>query len=145
VRFALGEPNEVRHYRLAGIKLDQLVFRHAGDPEVSVFFVADRAVAKTKGLEIPPGIFQLRLPLLPDQNSAQAFRFAQLGMPVTHIAPLYGGEKLHVDYTLNGHSAAHVIYAARGSHELTSATFVEGVLTEIEDLGTLPDSVFQAG
>jgi hypothetical protein len=145
VRFALGEPNEVRHYRLAGIKLDQLVFRHAGDPEVSFFFVAGRVVAKTTGREIPPGIFRLVLPLPPDQKSGRAFPFAQLGMPVVCVSPLYGGEKLHVDYKLNGHSAAHVIYTARGGHELTSATLVEGILTEIEDLGTVPDSVFQSG
>jgi hypothetical protein len=145
VRFALGAPNEVRQHRLSGIKLEQLIFRHAGDPDVSVFIVADRVIAKTIGREIPSGIFRLVLPLPPDQKSGRVFRFAQLGMPATCVSPLYGREKLHVDYTLNGRSAAHVIYAARGGHELTSVTFVEGVLTEIEDLGALPESVFQAG
>ena len=145
VQRALGAPIDVIHQTFFGIKLDQLVFQHSGEPEVSVFFVADRVVAKSVGRSIPPEIFQVDLPSPPDLASGEPIKFPQVGMAASDVEALLGPEKFHVDYTFNGRSACRAIYATRARNSFTSVTFVDGVLTETEDLGRLPDEVFQAG
>ena|GEM_PF-6721776 len=145
VQRALGAPINVSRHTFFGIKLDQLIFQHSGEPEVSVFFVADRVIAKSVGRTIPPGIFQLDLPSPPDLARADPIRFAQIGMTASDVRPLYGEERLHVDYTFNGHAVWRAMYETRGKDSFTDVTFVDGVLTEIEDLGRLPAEVFQGG
>ena len=145
VQRALGAPIDVSHHTFYAIKLDQLVFQQSGEPEVSVFFVANRVVAKSVGRSIPPEIFQVDLPSPPDLARREAIKFAQVGMTAHDVKALNGPEKFHVDYTFNGRSVWRAIYETRARNYFTSATFVDGVLTEIEDLGRLPDEVFQAG
>jgi hypothetical protein len=144
VRRALGEPSEIRHHAFFGIKFDQLVYRRSGEGEASVFFVADRVVAKTAGQAIPTGIFRIDLPSPPpaDENPV---RGPQVGMVEGDIRALYGAEKFHVDYAINGQPASHAIVETRAAGSFTRFTFVDGVLTEFEDLGRLPAEMFQGG
>ena len=143
VQRALGAPINVSHYTFFDIKLDQLIFQHSGEPEVSIFFVADRVIAKSVGRSMPPGIFQVNLPSPPELPNAEPIQIAQVGMAASDVKPLYGLEKFHVDYTFNGRSVWRGVYETRAKDSFTSATFVDGVLTEIEDLGPLSDEAFQ--
>ena len=140
----LGTPVDVRHYMFFGIKLDQLVFQRSGQPEVSVFFVADRVVAKTLGRGIPPDVFHVNLPSSAESVSEDEIPFAQAGMTTGDVQALYGAVKLRVDYTFNGRPASHVIHETRDGHSFASFTFVDGIVTEFEDIGHLPeDEIFQ--
>src|SRR5215475_2332336 len=60
----LGTPYDVRNHAFFDIKVDQLTFRRADEPDVSLFFVADRLVAKRVGQGIPINLFQVNLPSL---------------------------------------------------------------------------------
>ena len=67
-----------------------------------------------------------------------------LGMVAGDIANLYGPVKYRVDYVVNGQSASRVVFELRGKGTFAGVTFVDGVVTELEDLGRLPDDpVFQ--
>src|SRR5262249_36315875 len=140
----LGSAIDVRHHMFFGIKLDQLVFQRSGQPEVSVFFVADHVVAKALGRGIPPDVFHVDLPSSAESVNEDEMQFAQAGMTTSDILALYGAVKLRVDYTFNGQPASHVIYETRDGHSFTSFTFVDGIVTEFEDIGRLPeDEIFQ--
>jgi hypothetical protein len=143
--WTLGAPSEVRHHTFIGIQLDQLIYQRAGEPEVSIFFVGSRVIARGTGRNIPPRIFQVDLPLPPDLEGAKRIQFAHLGMKESDVRALYGAGKLRVDYLFNGTSASHNIVGARAGNSYAKLTFVEGTLTEIEDLGTLSNAIFQAG
>jgi hypothetical protein len=53
VRRVLGSPSDRRRHTLFGIEVDQLIFRLPGEPDVSLFFVSDRLVAKRLGARNP--------------------------------------------------------------------------------------------
>jgi hypothetical protein len=142
VRRALGEPNAVRHYTFFDFKLDQLVFRHPGEGEVSVFLVADRVVAKAAGQDIPAGIFHIALPA-PQPADKASTQGPQVGMGESKVAPFYGAVKFRVDYVFNGQPALRTIVETHAAGSFASLTFVDGILTEFEDLGRLPEEVFR--
>jgi hypothetical protein len=141
----LGTPSDVRQHTLFGITLDQRIFRRSGEPEVSLFFVGDRLVAKTVGQHIPIDIFRVVLPSPPDDTDEEPVDGAvQVGMSVSDVKAFYGLAKLSVDYMFNGRAAEHAIYQRRSGESFISFTFVEGILTEFTDIGRLPeDEIFQ--
>jgi hypothetical protein len=141
VRRSLGDPSDIRHYAFFGIKLDQWVYAGSVEPEVSLFFAADRVIAKTLGRRIPRDIFQVRLPGPPLQprNLTEGPR---VGMAIDDVQALYGEMKLHVGYVFNGQRASRVIFETRTQGSFTAVTFVDGRLIEFEDLGRLPDAGF---
>ncbi|MDI4236015.1 hypothetical protein OZ411_24700 [Bradyrhizobium sp. Arg237L] len=143
VRRSFGEPSRICHYTFFGIKLDQWVYDILGEPEVSVFFAADRVIAKTLGRHIPQDIFQVRLPAVPQPRDS--FEGPRAGMAIADVQALYGETKLHVDYVFNSQPASRVIVEIRAKGSFAAFTFVDDRLVEFEDLGRLPDEVFQAG
>src|SRR5262245_40555165 len=56
VQRALGAPKCHRRLERFGVELDQIVFQRADGPEVSVFLVDDRVIARTLGRGVPPNI-----------------------------------------------------------------------------------------
>ena len=142
VRRGLGEASDVRHHTFFGIKVDQLVFRHSGEGEVSVFLVADRVVAKAAGQDIPAGIFHVALPA-PQPADKGSTQGPQVGMSESEVAPLYGAIKFRVDYVFNGQPASRTIVETHAASSFASLIFVDGILTEFEDLGRLPEEVFR--
>jgi hypothetical protein len=143
VRRALGDPAEIRQHLFFGIKLGQWVFRRRGQPDVSVFFVDDRVVARALGTSIPSDIFRVALPLPPDPTSEEPLQTPQAGMSESEVKALYGAVKLRVDYSFNRRSASRTIYETHAGGSFVSFTFVNGIVTQFEDLGRLPDDVFE--
>lgn len=145
VRYLLGTPSDVRTYTFFSIKLDELIFRRPSEPDVSVFFVADRVVAEQVRGDIPVDIFRVALPSPPDTTSEEDDEgFILLGMKVSDVKSRYGAMYLDVNYTFNGQPAEHAIYETHSGGSFTEFTFVGGVLTEFADLGRLPtDPLFQ--
>jgi len=142
----LGKPNDVRHYAFFDIKVDQLIFRRAGEPDVSLFFVADRLVAKRVGQDIPIDIFRVNLPSPPGAAGDDPVEgFVQLGMNASDVKTLYGAARLEVAYKFNGQAAQHAIYQTQSEGSFVSLTFVDDVVTEFSDIGRLPDDDIFAG
>jgi hypothetical protein len=138
----LGTPSDVRHHALFGMTLDQMIFRRSGDPDVSIFFVADRLVAKRVGPGLPADIFRVVLPSPPDATFADAPGLApQVGMRASDVkTTLSGVAQVDVEYRFNGQPVEHGIYQTRPGGSFVSLTFVDGVLTAFEDIGRLPDN-----
>lgn len=145
VRYLLGTPSDVRTYTFFGIKLDELIFRRPSEPDVSVFFVADRVVSEQVGADVPVDVFRVVLPSSLDTTSEEEDEgFVLVGMKASDVKARYGAMYLDVNYTFNGQPAEHAIYETHSGRSFTELTFVGGVLTEFADLGRLPtDSIFQ--
>jgi hypothetical protein len=95
----LGTPSDIRRHTFFGIEMDQLIFRPAGEPEVSLFFVSDRLIAKRAGQDIPRDIFRVTLPSPPE---AMIEGPVQIGMTASNVQALYGLPRLHVPYRSTG-------------------------------------------
>src|SRR6516225_3389933 len=144
VRRVLGEPADVVHHTFFGINVDQWVFARAGEADVSVFFRDSRVVARGVGRDVPANLFRVDLPSPPEPGREGPMSTPRLGMVAGDIAKLYGPVKYRVDYIVNGQSASRVVFEPRGKGTFASVTFVDGVATQLEDLGRLPDDpVFQ--
>ena len=144
VRIVLGEPAEVRHHTPFGINVDQWVFARTGQPDLSLFFRSGRVIARAAGREVPSDLFRLELPSPPDAERETPISRARAGMTVTGIEELYGNPLYSVDYIFNGQRALHRVYRVREKGTFVGFTFVDGVLTDLEDLGTtLDDPTFQ--
>ena len=142
----LGKPNDTRHHAFFDIKVDQLIFRRADEPEVSLFFVTDRLVAKKVGQDIPVDIFRVNLPLPPDATGEDPEEeFVRIGMKASDVKALYGAARLEVGYEFNGGPAEHAIYQTQPGGSFVSLTFVDDVVTEFSDIGRLPDEDIFAG
>ncbi|MGY8664214.1 NAD(P)/FAD-dependent oxidoreductase [Bradyrhizobium sp. UFLA05-109] len=139
VRRALGEPADVLHHTFFGVNVDQWVFTRAGEADVSVFFRDSRVVARAVGRDIPEGLFRADLPSEPNAESEGPMPTPRLGMTASEIAELYGPVKFRVDYVVNGQPASRVVFEPRGTGTFAGVTFVDGVATELEDLGRLLD------
>jgi hypothetical protein len=106
VRHLLGTPSDVRTYAFFSIKLDQLIFRHPSEPDVSVFFVADRVVAEQAGGDVPVDIFRVLLPSPRDATSEEEDEgFVLVGMNASDVKARYGAMFLDVNYTFNDQPA----------------------------------------
>jgi putative flavoprotein involved in K+ transport len=137
-RRMLGEPAEVLHHTFDGIDVDQWVYSHAGEACVSLYFRADRVIARAIGRDVPADLLQVDLPLPPKARS-KGPPTARVGMTEGDVKALYGAVKFRVDYVFNGQSASRVVFEPRGNGTFAGVTFVDGVVTGFEDLGLLPD------
>ena len=60
------------------------------------------------------------------------------------IGELYGAPRFRVDYVRNGEQASREVYESRSDETFVAFTFVDGVLTEFENIGRMPsDASFQ--
>ena len=142
----LGKPYDARHYAFFDVKVDQQIFRRAGEPDVSFFFVADRLIAKRVGQDIPVDIFQVNLPSSPDATGEDPVEESvRVGMKAGDVTALYGAARLKVAYRFNGQAAEHAIYETRPGGPFVSLTLVDGIVTEFSDIGRLPDDDVFAG
>ena len=62
-----------------------------------------------------------------------------MGLTTTDIEELYGSPEYRVDYVFNGQPSSHAVYKVSETGTFTALTFVDGVVTELEDLGRMPD------
>jgi hypothetical protein len=138
VRRALSEPAAVLHHTFFGIGVDQWIYASAGD-DVSVFFRDDRVIAKAVGRQAPADLFQVDLPSPPQAESEDPMREPRVGMTAHDVSDLALSLSFRVDYVLNGQPASREVYERRSNETLVAFTFVDGVMTEFEDLGVLPD------
>jgi hypothetical protein len=138
VRRALGEPAAVFHHAFFGIGVDQWIYASAAD-DVSVFFRDDRVIAKAVGRLVPADLFQVGLPSPPQAESEDPMQEPRVGMTAHEVRDLVGALSFRVDYVLNGQSASREVYEGRGNGTFVAFTFVDGVMTEFEDLGRMPD------
>jgi putative flavoprotein involved in K+ transport len=139
VRRALGEPAAVLHHTFFGIAVDQWIYTRARDGDVSVFFRDDRVIAKAVGRQAPADLFQVNLPSPPQAKSEDPMREPRVGMTPHDVSELAGSLGFRFDYVLNGQPASREVYERRSNETLVAFTFVDGVMTEFEDLGVLPD------
>jgi hypothetical protein len=141
----LGNPSESRHHTYFGIKVDQLIFRRPGDPEISMFFVENHLVDKALGQGVPSDIFRVVLPSPSDTTAEDSDeRSIGIGNTASSVKALYGAARLDVEYRLNGQPAEHAIYEMQPGGSFVDVTFVDGVVTEFADIGRLPDDpIFQ--
>ena len=142
VRRVLGMPIEIHHHNLFGIDVDQWVFVHTGQADLSVFFRAGRVIARAIGREVPNDLFRVELPAPPKTEGRMLT--PRLGMTTTDIEAIYGAPYYRVDYGFNGQPSLHAVYKISQEPTFAALTFVDGVVTELKDLGRLPDDpVFQ--
>ena len=138
VRRALGEPAAVFHHSFFGIDVDQWIYASAGD-DASVFFRDGRVIAKAVGRHLPADLFQVSLPSPPQAESENPMREPRVGMTTHDVRGLAGALSFRVDYVLNGQPASREVYESRKNETFVAFTFVDGVMTEFEDLGRMPD------
>ena len=139
VRHVLGEPIEIHHHNLFDINVDQWVFVRAGQADLSVFFRAGRVIARAIGREVPNDLFRVELPSPPNAEGEGRMLAPRLGMTTTDVEALYGAPRYRVDHVFNGQPSSHAVYEVSERRTFTALTFVEGVVTELEDLGRMPD------
>jgi hypothetical protein len=143
VRRALGEPAAVIHHTFSGIEVDQWIFSRTGASDVSVFFRDDRVIAKSVGRDVPADLFRVNLPLPPQAESEGPMREPRVGMTERDIRELYGAPRFRVEYVRNGEQASREVYES--NETLVAFTFVDGVLTEFENIGRMPDDAYFRG
>jgi hypothetical protein len=67
-----------------------------------------------------------------------------VGMTAHDVRELTGALKFRVDYVRNGQPASREVYESRSDETFVAFTFVNGVMTEFENLGRMPnDASFQ--
>jgi hypothetical protein len=139
VRRALGEPAVVLRHQFFGIEVDQWIYSRASDGDVSVFFRADRVIAKAAGRGVPLDLFRVDLPSPPLPESEGSTREPRVGMTARDVRELAGPAKFRVDYVRNGQPASREIYESRSSETLVAFNFVDGIMTEFENMGRIGD------
>jgi hypothetical protein len=133
VRRAVGEPVAVLHHTFFGIEVDQWIYSRAGEADASVFFRADRVIARSVGREIPASLFRVDLPSPPQAESEGPMPKPLLGLTAHDIEETYGAPRFRVEYVRNGQRASRVVYETQGP--FVAFTFVDGVMTEFETFG----------
>ncbi|WP_157450371.1 hypothetical protein [Bradyrhizobium sp. ARR65] len=144
VRRALGEPSAVLHHKFFDVEVDQWVYARVGEGEASVFFRADRVIARAVGRGVPADLFRVELPSPPDAEGEAPPLAPRVGMTESNVKELYGAPLYRVDYVFNGQAASHAVYQTGKQGTFTGFTVVDSVVTELEDLGRMPtDPSFQ--
>jgi uncharacterized membrane protein YagU involved in acid resistance len=139
VQRALGEPAAVRRLTFLGIEVAQWIYSRAGDGEVSVFFRADRVIAKAAGRDVPADLFGVDLPLPPRADSEDPISEPRVGMTAHDIEERYGTAKVRIDYVSNGKLASREIHKSHSNGTFISFTFVDGIVIAFENLGRMGD------
>src|SRR5262245_4121553 len=68
---ALGTAKGELRHRFFNMTLDQLIFERPGQPDVSVYLIDDRVVAKKVGRALPADILRVFLPSLNDETAEE--------------------------------------------------------------------------
>ena len=142
VRRALGEPAAVFRHSFFGIEIDQWIYSRADHRDASVFFRDDRVIAMTVGRDVPAALFQVALPSPPQGESEgpiRELREPRVGMPAHDVREFNNAPRFRVDYVRNGQPASREVYESRSNETFVAFTFVDGVMTEFENLGWMPD------
>src|SRR5262249_53710283 len=121
---------ELRHH-FFNVALDQLIFERRGQPEVSVYLMDDRVVAKKAGRTVPDDILRVVLPSLRDETAEEENeQFVRIGMTAGQVRALYGAPKVLVNSTFKGQPVEHAVFETRAGKSFGRFTFIGGVLTE---------------
>ena len=129
----------MRHHTFFGINVKQWVFERAGEADVSVLLRDGRVVARIAGRDVPQDLFRVDLPSQAGPESEGPLLSPHVGMMASDIAKLCGRVKFRVDYVVNGQGASRVVFEPRSKGTFVGVTFVDGIATELENLGRLPD------
>jgi len=126
---ALGTAKGELRHRFFNMTLDQLIFERPGQPDVSVYLIDDRVVAKNVGRALPADILRVFLPSLNDETAEEENEQpVRIGMTSTQVRALYGAPKILVKSTFKG--AEYAVFETRAVKSFARFTFIGGVLTE---------------
>src|SRR5215472_5343908 len=121
---------EVRHY-FFNVALDQLIFERPGQPEVSVYLLDDRVIAKKVGRALPDDILRVVLPSPRDETAEdESEHVVRVGMTAAQVRALYGAPQFVVNSTFKGQPAEYAVFETRAAKSFGRFTFIGGVLTE---------------
>lgn len=121
---------ELRHH-FFNVALDQLIFERPGQPDVSVYLMDDRVIAKKVGRAVPDDILRVVLPSLHDQTAEEVNeQLVRIGMTATQVRALYGAPKVLVNSTFKGQPVEYAIFETKAAKSFGRFTFIGGVLTE---------------
>jgi len=121
---------ELRHH-FFNVELDQLIFERPGQPDVSVYLIDDRVVAKNVGRALPADILRVFLPSLNDETAEEENeQFVRIGMTAIQVRALYGAPKVLVNATFKGQPVEYAVFETSAAKSFGRFTFIGGVLTE---------------
>jgi hypothetical protein len=127
----LGVPTDDQLHDSFGMKLEHLIFARPGQPDVSVYFMDDRVVAKKVGRAVPDDILRVVLPSPHDETGEEANeQLVRIGMTATQVRALYGAPKVLVNSTFKGQPVEYAIFETKAAKSFGRFTFIGGVLTE---------------
>src|SRR5215831_2610726 len=121
---------ELRHH-FFNVALDQLIFECPGQPDVSLYLMDDRVVAKKVGRALPVDILCVVLPSLNNETAEEEDEhFVRIGMTAAQVRALYGAPKVLVNSTFKGQPVEYAVFETRAAKSFGRFTFIGGVLTE---------------
>ena len=127
----VGTAKEELRHQFFNVELDQLIFERPGQPDVSVYLIDDRVVAKNVGRALPADILRVVLPSLRDKTAEnENEQPVRIGMTATQVRALYGAPKILVKSTFKGQPAEYAVFETRAVKSFGRFTFIGGVLTE---------------
>ena len=127
----LGAAKGELHHHFFNVALDQLIFERPGQPDVSVYLMDDRVVAKKVGSALPVDILRVVLPSLHDETAKEENeQFVRIGMTAAQVRALYGAPKVLVNSTFKGQPVEYAVFETRAAKSFGHFTFIGGVLTE---------------
>jgi len=75
----------VIHHTFFGIEVDQWISARAEDGDASIFFRADRVIARSVSRDVPADLFRVNLPTPPQAGSEGSMREPRVGMTERNI------------------------------------------------------------
>jgi hypothetical protein len=139
ITIAYGEPRRDQTRRHCG---DNSACRRRRN-SLSRLEVKMKRTFATIGREVPNDLFRVELPSQP--NAEGRVHAPRLGMTTTDVEEVYGAPHNRVDYVFNGQPSLHEVYKVSETGRFVALTFVDGVATELEDLGRMPDDLSLQG
>jgi len=128
---ALGTAKDELRHRFFNVALDQLIFMRPGQPEVSVYLLDDRVIAKKVGRALPNDILRVVLPSPRDETAEdESEHVVRVGMTAAQVRALYGAPQFAVNSTFKGQPAEYAVFETEAAKCFGHFTFIGGVLTE---------------
>src|SRR5215471_2703913 len=128
---ALGPAKGKLRHRFSNVTLDQLIFVRPGQPEVSVYLLDDRVIAKKVGRALPDDILRVVLPSPRDELAEdESEHIVRVGMTAAQVRALYGPPQFAVNSTFKGQPAEYAVFEIGAAKSFGRFTFIGGVLTE---------------
>ena len=116
---------------ICAITSSTLIFERPGQPDVSVYLMDDRVIAKKVGRAVPDDILRVVLPSLHDQTAKEVNeQLVRIGMTATQVRALYGAPQFAVSSTFKGQPAEYAVFETGAAKSLGHFTFINGVLTQ---------------